>query len=136
MNIQLDAGAIKPTKAHEEDAGYDLYSPVDVVIKARDNATIDSGVHIELPKGRYGRLASKSGLNVKHNITGEGTIDCGYSGSIVVKLYNHGDEDYYMRSGDKMIQLIIQRYEEVDLTIVDKIQGLSRGDNGFGSSGR
>lgn len=64
------------------------------MIPANGSAVIDTGVHIDIPKGYVGFLKSKSGLNVKHDLTSEGVIDAGYTGSICVKLYNHGKTDY------------------------------------------
>ena len=90
MKIVLDKGAIMPTRAYETDAGLDLYARETKIICPGDSEVFDTGVHIELPKGTVGMLKSKSGLNVKHNLTNEGVIDVGYTGSIRVKLYNHG----------------------------------------------
>ena len=89
-----------PTRAHEFDAGLDLYSAYDdVYIFPRESELFDTGVHIQLPKNTVGFLKSKSGLNVKYGITSEGVIDVGYTGSIMVKLYNHSDKPYRVRKG-------------------------------------
>lgn len=140
MRIKLDEGAVCPTRAHSTDAGMDLYSRETKVISARGSASFDTGVHIELPAGTVGMLKSKSGLNVKHNIVSEGVIDVGYTGSIVAKLYNHGDEDYEVKAGDKITQLVIMPYVAPDVVegiyIVDELEVTDRGSNGFGSSGR
>ena len=81
-------------------------------------------------------MKSKSGLNIKHDLTGEGVIDSGYTGSIVVKLYNDSDTDYEVQSGDKISQLVILPIAMPDLELVDSFEQTERGDNGFGSSGR
>ena len=94
MKVLLDDGAYMPERAHEADAGYDIKSPVDGYIPAHESAVIDSGVHVQIPKGQVGFLKSKSGLNVKFGITSEGVIDSGYTGSITVKLYNHSVYPY------------------------------------------
>lgn len=99
MKIKLDPGAYMPERAHATDGGLDLRSPMATVVPARGSAVIDTGVHVELPLGTAGLLVSKSGLNVRHDITSEGLIDAGYSGSIVVKLYNNGDTPYYIDRG-------------------------------------
>ena len=136
MKIKLDPGAIQPTRAHDTDAGLDLYALEDRIIEAKGDATFKTGVHVQLPRGCAGLLVSKSGLNVKHGITSTGLIDEGYSGEITVKLYNHGGFDYTIRKGDKISQLVILPvlYEPVE--IVDEIDGGERGDAGFGSTGR
>lgn len=131
----LDNLAFMPEKAHAEDAGFDLRTPSAVVIPARDSATINTGVHIEIPKGYVGMLKSKSGLNVKYGILSEGVIDAGYTGSIVAKLYNNSDTMKIFNVGDKITQLVILPIPEVELVKVDKITGGDRGNNGFGSTG-
>lgn len=136
MKVKLDAGAKKPTRAHPTDAGLDLYARETQVVPARESATFDTGVHIELPVGTVGLLLSKSGLNVKHGLTGEGVIDAGYTGSIVVKLYNNSGYDYTIHAGDKIIQLVILPILTPDIEIVDSLAETERGDGGFGSSGR
>lgn len=136
MKVMLDDGAYMPTRAHSMDAGLDLYSPVDVMIMPRANAVIDTGVHVELPPGSVGFLKSKSGLNVRHGILGEGVIDAGYTGSIRVKLYNHSGERYYIQRGDKITQLVILPVMLLDLKQVEMLEDTDRGANGFGSTGR
>ena len=88
LKVYLDEGAKMPTRAHEYDAGLDIYAPHSVILYAGGSAEIDTGVHIEIPKGYCGLLKSKSGLNVRHGITGEGVIDHGYTGSITVNTGN------------------------------------------------
>lgn len=125
-----------PERAHEADAGLDLFSMEEKVVPAHGSATFDTGVHTEIPVGYAGFLKSKSGLNVKHNITSDGVIDAGYTGSIVVKLYNHGDTDYTVRAGDKVSQLVILPVLLPELEVVGSLDETERGDNGFGSTGR
>ena len=135
--VQLDEGAYMPERAHELDAGLDLRSPVDVLVPCSGgSAIIDTGVHVQLPPDSVGMLKSKSGLNVKHGIVSEGVIDCGYDGSITVKLYNHSDTAYQVKRGDKISQLVILPVLRPTPVQVDKIEGGERGDNGFGSTGR
>ena len=107
MKIKLDEGAYKPTRAHEIDAGLDLYARETQIVQAKESAIFDTGVHIEIPVGYVGMIKSKSGLNVKHGITSEGVVDSGYTGSIVVKLFNHSGYDYKVHSGDKISQIVI-----------------------------
>ena len=136
MKIEIDDGGYAPTRAFPTDAGLDLYSPVTVYIPARGNAVIDTLVHIELPHGTYGKIESKSGLNVNHGIVScGGVIDEGYTGSIAVKLYNLGRKPHTFHRGDKIAQLIVQPclYEKVEIGEINK--NTERGDNGFGSTG-
>lgn len=136
MKVVLDDGAYMPERAHELDAGYDLRTPKDVYIFGGMNATIDTGVHVQIPDGYVGFLKSKSGLNVKYNITGEGVIDAGYTGSIKVKLYNNGNFTKRFYKGDKIIQLVILPIYTPELEQVDRLEETERGNGGFGSSGR
>ena len=136
MKIMLDEGAFMPTRAHEADAGLDLYARDDVVIHPKDSAIFDTGVHIELPPDTVGFLNSKSGLNVTHGLTSEGVIDEGYTGSIVVKLYNNSIWNYRVHRGDKISQLVVLPVIKPILELVDSLEDTERGNNGFGSSGR
>ena len=137
INIMLDEGAKEPDRAHEDDAGMDLFARETKVIPARGSATFDTGVHIEIPKGYYGSLESKSGLNVNNSIiSGGGVIDCGYTGSIVAKLYNMSDTDYTVNAGDKITQIVILHILTPTVKIVDSLSATERGDGGFGSTGK
>lgn len=137
MKIVLEPWAIMPTRAHEYDAGLDLYSAnYDIWISPGGSFLFDTGVHIQLPKNTVGFIKSKSGLNVKHGITSEGVIDVGYTGSIMVKLYNHGSNPYKVCKGDKISQLVILPCILPALEVVGSLEDTERGDNGFGSTGR
>jgi len=154
MKIKLEPWAFMPTRAHEDDAGLDLYATEDVTVLPYGSVTIDTGVHIELPyiecqyyqsdvrDGRLqmmntvGFLKSKSGLNTKHGITSDGTIDVGYTGSIRVTLHNHSVRPYDIKRGDKISQLVIVPILTPELEVVDELEETERGDNGFGSTGR
>ena len=136
IKIKLDEGAKLPTRAHSTDAGLDLYAMEDQIISAKESAEFNTGVHIELPLGTVGFLKSKSGLNVKHGITGEGVIDVGYTGAIKVKLYNNSGTDYRVKAGDKISQLVILPILTPELELVDELSETERGEGGFGSSGR
>lgn len=93
-------------------------------------------MHIDIPQGYAGFLKSKSGLNVKHDLTNEGVIDAGYTGSICVKLYNHGKTDYKVHSGDKISQIVFIRVEPFDFYPCNKLPERERGNAGFGSTGK
>ena len=136
MKIKLDNGAFMPVRAHKTDAGLDLKAPMTVVVPSKGSVTINTGVHIELPPGTVGMLKSKSGLNVKHNITSEGVIDEGYTGAIVAKLYNHGLSDVVIVKGQKITQLVVLPVIIPDLELADSLGETDRGDKGFGSSGK
>ena len=136
MKIMLDPGAYMPEYAHGQDAGADLRSPFDVSIRPHSSITIDTGVHVEIPSGMVGMLKSKSGMNVKYDITSEGVVDEGYTGSIRVKLYNHGYGTYTVCKGDKITQLVIMPVYHAEFEQVDGLEKTERGNGGFGSTGR
>lgn len=136
MEIILDNGACMPSRGHKTDAGLDLRTPKAVTVPAYESVAVDTGVHVALPYGCAGLLVSKSGLNVKHGITSTGLIDEGYTGSIVVKLYNNKGEDYAFETGDKITQLVVVPVVCEPLEQVSAFNATERGDNGFGSTGR
>jgi len=136
MKIKLDPGAICPTRAHETDAGLDLYAMEDKAVPARGSAIFDTGVHVQLPPYTAGLVASKSGLNFNHDLTSEGVVDIPYRGSIKIKLYNNGPTDYMVKRGDKISQLLIVDIRLPHLQIVDELDDTDRGEGGFGSTGR
>lgn len=153
MKIKLDNGAYLPTRAHSTDAGLDLYSMEEKTIRsvgsfnfdAKEFApvklpcgeTFDTGVHMEIPAGYFGKIESRSGLNVKHSVVScGGVIDSDYRGSIVVKLYNFGTEPYTVHKGDRIAQLIIQSCLLPELELVSHLDETERGNGGFGSTGK
>lgn len=136
FKVILDEGAKLPVKAHALDAGFDMFSRQDMVVKAKSFALFDTGVHIDISPGYVGFLKSKSGLNVKHSIVSEGVIDAGYIGSIVIKLYNHGTEDYVVNKGDKISQIVFLPIPDIVLDIAESLSDSERGDKGFGSTGK
>jgi len=138
IKVKLEAGAFAPVRAHKEDAGLDLLCPESQaqIVPARESAIFDTGVCVQIPEGFVGFLKSKSGLNVKNGITGEGVIDAGYTGSIRVKLYNNSGYDYEIKKGDKISQLVILPIITPEIELVEELEETERGENGFGSSGR
>ena len=137
MKIKLDENAYPPIRAHDTDAGLDLRAVRSIRVPAHGSALIGTGVHVQLPDGCCGILISKSGLNTKYDLTSTGLIDQGYTGEIMVKLYNHGHDSYQVNAGDKISQLVVVpvRYETVEL-VEELSQDTDRGTDGFGSTGR
>ena len=152
MKIMLDEGAKIPNRAHEFDAGLDLYTPKATTVpgckymlnfKNRcyglisvGQKIINTGVHVEIPAGYVGLIKSKSGLMVNNGLLTDGTIDSGYTGSIKVKLFNTSPTDYKFNAGEKIAQLVIVPCLLPELELVDSLEETDRGDGGFGSTGR
>lgn len=136
MRIKLDPGAFPPSRAHETDAGLDIRAMQDGLVRAGQSAIFRTGVHVEVPPNTAGLFVSKSGLMMNHDITATGLVDEGYDGEVMVKLFNHGMDDYSVHAGDRIGQLVVMPvlYEPVE--IVNSIRGGARGSSGFGSTGR
>lgn len=136
MNIYVETGAYVPERAHKTDAGLDVRARHNRLVKAHGSALIHTGLHVQLPHNTAGLLVSKSGLNVKHGITSTGLIDEGYTGEIMVKLYNHSDESYLVHAGDKISQLVVIPVLYEDIHFRDSLdENTERGQSGFGSTG-
>jgi len=136
VKIKLDPGAFPPLRMHPTDAGLDIRAMHGGLVRAGQSAIFRSGVHIELPKNTAGLFVAKSGLMMNNDITATGLVDEGYDGEIMVKLFNHGLDDYNVRAGDKIGQLVIMPVLYEPIEVVDSIKGGERGSAGFGSSGR
>lgn len=137
MKVRLDPGAYLPDRAHPEDAGLDIRAIEADKVLPGEGVVFRTGVHVEIPDGCCGLLVSKSGLNVAFGITSTGLIDQGYTGEILVKLYNHGPLPYTVSQGQKISQLVIIPCLRPALEIVDELPAAAgRGNAGFGSSGK
>ncbi len=136
IKVQLDEGAYLPVRAYESDAGADLRTPRNFVLRAKSHITIDTGVHFEIPEGYAMIIKGKSGLMTKHGIYTDATIDAGYSGSVRVVMFNFSNEHLTFRKGDKIAQIAMFRVSTPAFRVVDKIAEGERGDNGFGSTGK
>jgi len=125
-----------PTRGSAFAAGYDLYSSEDTSVPARGKAMVSTSISIAVPAGTYGRVAPRSGLAAKHSIdTGAGVIDADYRGEVKVILFNLSDNDFAIKEGDRIAQLIIERIYTPDVVVVEKLEESVRGAGGFGSTG-
>lgn len=137
---RLDPDLPLPVPSHEGDAGLDLYAREDAIIRARGGRLLmPTGVAVAIPHGYLGLAVPRSGLALKHGITlvnTPGIIDSGYRGELKVVMINTDpDNDYEIKRGDRVAQLIISRYDNVTWTEVAELSGFDRG-GGFGHSGR
>lgn len=136
IKIVLEEGATMPAYAHEDDAGMDLISMEMNMIPAHGRETFKTGVHMAIPSGYFGAIRAKSGLLRKHGIICSGTVDCSYTGEIMVTLVNTSSKNYQVFKGDKIAQMILIPYHHAEFVQVEKLDETERGDNGFGSNGR
>ena len=129
-----------PAYATPNSAGMDLRANIDspIVLQPGDRALILTGLYIELPEGTEAQVRPRSGLAFKHGITvlnSPGTIDADYRGEVGVLLINHGKEPFEIKDGERIAQLVIARYERIDLEEVPDLRATERGAGGFGHTG-
>ena len=126
--------------AHEGDAGLDLYSSINCELRPFERKKIPTGIKISIPKGYAGFIQPKSGLAIKNGISvvnTPGLIDSGYRGEVCAILINLDPKNVFViKKGDKICQLVIHKVEEVKLEIVEDLGKTSRGEGGFGSTGK
>lgn len=144
MNLKFKVlnGGKLPTRAHREDAGFDLYSPNDITLRENEYRTIDLKVCVEIPKGYVGFIMGRSSLNIAGVLCFNGVIDSGYTGEIAVTLMNFsarncaGYNKFYMNKGDRIAQLVVAKLADIDDAVaVDSLEDSERGTGGFGSTG-
>lgn len=130
-------GQTIPRRATAGAAGHDLTSNQTLTIPKRGSVMVNTGLQIELPSGHYGKIEGRSSLAAKHDIVAfGGVIDEDYRGTIFVKLFNHGTKNYRIKAGDRIAQLIVQRYEAPRIESVGRVTNTRRGAGGFGSTGK
>ena len=134
LKVVLDPEAYTPVRGHEDDAGLDLISPRCYTIRPWERAIVDTGVHVQIPKGYVGRITSKSSLMEKGLLT-TATIDAGYTGTIKVVLFNVSRRKVQVFTAQKIAQLVIHPIITPEVAVVDRLEETERGDGGFGSTG-
>jgi dUTP pyrophosphatase len=133
---KLSPNAIAPTRGSYLAAGLDLYTPISGTVLPQQRLLVPLDISIQLPIGTYGHILPRSGLALKHGIhIGAGVVDEDYRGNVSVLIMNLGDQPFTFKEGDRIAQMVIKKYESVNVieSIVDDSQ---RGAGGFGSSGK
>jgi dUTP pyrophosphatase len=137
--LRLDRGLPLPSYAHPGDAGADLMTTVDVTLAPGQRSLVPTGVALALPEGYVGLVHPRSGLAARHGVSivnAPGTIDAGYRGEIKVCLVNVDPvEPVTLHRGDRIAQLVVQRFERAEFVEVDGLETSARGDGGYGSTG-
>jgi dUTP pyrophosphatase len=134
---KLSPDAILPSYAHPGDAGMDIYANETVTVKPGQAIKIKTGIAMEIPDGYVGLMWDKSGVAFNHKLkTLSGVIDSGYRGESLVSLINLGTEPYIVEKGHKIVQMLIQKVERVKIIEADELSDTSRGNGGFGSTGK
>jgi dUTP pyrophosphatase len=132
--------AREPTRAHDGDAGYDLYAVEAATLGPGERASVGTGIAVAIPEGWAGLVLPRSGLAARHGITipnAPGLIDSGYRGEVRVLLLNSDPhEPFEVVAGDRIAQLLLVRHEAPEVLEVESLDETVRGAGGFGSSGR
>lgn len=130
-----------PEYSTASSAGLDLRANIsdNIILKPLKRILVPTGLYIELPEGYEAQIRPRSGLAVKHGISivnSPGTIDADYRGEIGVILINLSDEDFIIRNGDRICQMVISKHETAKFIEVDNLNETSRGSGGFGHTGK
>jgi dUTP pyrophosphatase len=143
MNLRiarLDGRARLPTRAHDGDAGLDLYALEGALLPPGERASVSTGIAVEIPPGQAGLVLPRSGLAARHGISvvnAPGLIDSGYRGEVRVLLLNTDSEQpFALSAGDRIAQLVLVRVELLTPIEVEALSDSERAAGGFGSSGR
>lgn len=133
----ISQNAKVPLRGSEGAAGYDLFSIENKTIRSQTREKIHTGIMMEIPSGRYGRIASRSSMALKGIDVKAGVVDSDYRGEIIVLLHNTTNSDFVINMGDRIAQIIIEAHFTPTFVIVDDdycISQTKRGDGGFGST--
>lgn len=136
MVLRLHPDARLPTRAHHDDAGLDLYSIKDVDFRPGQGGLVPTGVAVAVPAGHVGLIADRSSLARKGLKTAGGVIDAGYRGEVGVLLWNISKENFTLRKGDRVAQLMVVSIAVPAVREVESLSPSKRGKGGFGSTGR
>ena len=138
IGFVVDDGCELPIKAHENDMGYDVQSREDIVIPPKSflPVKVKTGLRVDLPPGLGIQIQSRSGLAFNKGIrVFNGIIDSGYTGEIIIGLYNESCEEYRVCKGDRIAQLCFYNVPLIKLKKIEECVKSERGEKGFGSSG-
>lgn len=139
---KLKENAFLPTRGSKYAAGYDLYACVDtdsVVIPPHKSAKIGTGIAAAIPEGYFGAIFARSGLATKQSLRPAncvGVVDADYRGEFIVFLHNDSDEEKTINNGERIAQLVVMPFLDVEFTETDTLDETERGANGFGSTGK
>ena len=114
------------------------FTSTDVILSPGDRVLIGTGLYISLPEGYEAQIRPRSGLALKHGITiinSPGTIDSDYRGELKIALINHSNEDYIVKNGDRIAQMVISKYEQISFTLTENLDHTERGEGGYGHTG-
>ena len=133
---KLNPNAKLPYKGSSLSAGYDLFASEACKIAPGDRKLISTGLAVACPPEHYARIAPRSGLAVKNGIDmGAGVVDADYRGEVKVLLFNFGQDEFEVKIGDRIAQMIVEKIAMVEIIEVEDLNETERGEGGFGSTG-
>jgi dUTP pyrophosphatase len=137
---RLERFARAPERAHDHDAGYDLFAAETARIEPGERASVGTGIAVAIPEGHGGLVLPRSGLAARHGIAlvnAPGLIDAGYRGELRILLLNTDrHQAFEIAPGDRIAQLVIVQVESLELAEVEELTETARAAGGFGSTGR
>ena len=137
--VKVDKDLPTPKYAHYGDAGMDVYSAEDHILQPGERKILSTGLKFEIPEEYEIQVRPRSGHAAKHGVTvlnSPGTLDYQYRGVLGVMLINHGKEDFEVKRGERIAQIVFNKFETAELIEVDELSETIRGAGGFGSTGR
>lgn len=133
---RIHPSAKLPLYHHKGDAGLDLFSSVDCILGAGEVKAVPTGIQLAIPEGYVGLVWDKSGISLRGVHRLAGVIDSGYRGEVKVVMVNLGQKSFSIEKGMKIAQLLVQPVSEVRVIEVEDLENTSRGEKGFGSTGK
>ena len=139
FKMMEDCYDLIPKKAHHDDAAFDLRARTEIVLEPGKSHLVPTGLFLELPLHYEAQIRPRSGMALKHSLTipnSPGTIDAGYRGEVGIIMLNAGKENFTVRRGERIAQMVINRLPDVEMIQVDELSDTLRGAGGFGSTGK
>lgn len=134
--LKIDEDVPLPNYAKSGDAGLDLYSAEEVMLRPRERYGVKTGIKMEIPQGYVGLIWDKSGVALNSGVkTMAGVVDSGYRGEVQAVLINLSDQDFHIKKYSKVAQMLVKKVEQADIEVVDCLSETDRGDGAFGSTG-
>jgi dUTP pyrophosphatase len=133
---KIEKDAKLPVYGHKGDAGLDLFSNIDYELKRGEVFPVPTGIQVEIPFGHVGLIWDKSGVSLQGVHRLAGVVDAGYRGEVKVVMVNLGQQSFTIKRGMKIAQILVQPVAEVEVTEVEELEDSSRGEGGFGSTGK
>jgi dUTP pyrophosphatase len=125
-----------PLYQHKGDAGLDIFSSIDCTLEPGEVRPVPTGIKVAVPDGHVGLVWDKSGISLKGVHRLAGVIDSGYRGEVRVVMVNLENEPFVIEKGMKIAQLLVQPVAEVKVVEAEELENTSRGEEGFGSTGK